>query len=709
MDKSQGSCIKSPPAYSANSHIMAAFKQHPLASVAASSIDIRMVMPAIQQFIEKRCPVAFICIAMTLALLSGCAALQKTSSNDKPIADAAEAPVSSWLPRAPATGFLLPVGIFDQPTSSSLDAATAPTPDAVAGSLGPSTPGITEVLLYASPSTQKYLASGGVDGKFSSRLWETFLRKYKIPFRAVLSVEQLETSQTGVLLLPSNVALSAREQQAIKGFREKGGSVLATWLTGVRGENGEWLGFDFMEQTLDAKVIGNTEANEDVTYLIPHGDNPVTHHLPAGLRVWLERAKEWYPLRMLGRQAAGQVMDWGRSYDPDQSSATIVFDERRQSSGRPSRSVVLGYPERLWLSSEPKLLEAVAHNALLWLLRQPDAYLSAWPYPHASALVMMVDATDVVVELDSSFAKMVEDAGGRASFYVLTDVVPKSAAILKKIQARGHEIAFLGDKFEAFKDQSAQVQTMRLDGMRKVVDDAGITIAADAGIHAPLEAYDETTEALLREQGFRYYVTSNGATDTRLPFLAASASNGTNASKPIVILPRTQVGPEDAMEEGDPEVALQNFLNELALSQNMAGLSLIRTPNQSLLTTEQLDEIFKHIKAQRERVWLATARQVAQWWRERERVSVRLDASAQGPRLTVKITGEGPLEQAVAVWVNLPDAVSALRLEPHSSQQKMPTIASVDRWRAAVVLAGLPPGEYQWSVHFDRPSSGAKR
>jgi hypothetical protein len=441
-----------------------------------------------------------------------------------------------------------------------------------------------------------------------------------------------------------------------------------------------------------------------VSYLLPYGDNPVTHHLPAGQRVWLERAKEWFPLRLSGRQIAGQVMDWGRSFDPEKPSGAIVFDERSQPSGKWSRSVVLGYPERLWLSSDPKMLEAISHNAIMWLLWQPDAYVSAWPFPHGSAMGFVIDSTDVVDDIDSNFAKMVEEVGGRATFYVLTDIVPKSAEVLKRLQVRGHEIAYLGDRYEGFKGQSAAVQAERLDRMRKVTADAGLTVGPEAGFHAPLESYDRTTEALLAERNFRYMLTSNGVTDTRLPFFMSA-----NSAKPMVVLPRTQMGPEDAMEEGDPEVGLQTFLSELSLTENMAGLSLIRIPNQSLLTKEQLAEIFKHLGSRKGKMWIATGRQIADWWRVRDRVTAHLDIGGQAPQLTVKIAGDRPLEQAVSVWVNLPNSGSTLRLVPQNAQQKLPRIGGVDQWRQAVVLEGLPPGEYRWSVYFDRATVAANR
>ena len=61
--------------------------------------------------------------------------------------------------------------------------------------------------------------------------------------RARLNAEEIEKIPNyGVLLLPSVVALSQADRDAIKKFRQRGGSILSTWLTGVRTENGDWVG-----------------------------------------------------------------------------------------------------------------------------------------------------------------------------------------------------------------------------------------------------------------------------------------------------------------------------------------------------------------------------------------------------------------------------------------------------------------------------------
>jgi hypothetical protein len=463
-----------------------------------------------------------------------------------------------------------------------------------------------------------------------------------------------------------------------------------------------------MENSLDVKVVGNNEGEKDDSFLMPHGDNPVIHALPAGQRVWMEHAKDWYPLRLAGRNSAADIMDWSRTVTVGKPSSSMVFDERRQPSGNISRSVVLGYPERLWRSGDPKALEAIAHNSLMWLLRQPSAFVSNWPYPYASAFVMAVGAYEVVVDVDLLFAKMMEDAGGRATYYMLSENALKSSKVLQQIQARGHEVAYHGDRFEGLKDLPLAVQAKRMDTMVSEMKAAGFDIPTNAGFDPPMASYDQVTEKLLKDRGVGHILAFMGTTDARLPYFAPMDAGTPRPGNAMVILPRTQSGPEDLLDL-NPDTGLDTFLSELAVVEQMAGLSVASIPNQSLLTNEQQAEIFKYLKARQQRMWLATAGQVAEWWREHDRVSARLESAAPAPLLTITINGKDRLKKAAAVWVNLPESGNSLRLVARGNHEKSPRIASVDGWRAAVVLEGFAPGEYQWQVYFDRPTaSGTK-
>ncbi|MFM2010360.1 MAG: hypothetical protein RLZZ479_751, partial [Bacteroidota bacterium] len=64
------------------------------------------------------------------------------------------------------------------------------------------------VWLFSSPSTQAQLLKTGLDGGISTRVWENFLRKYKIPFNRISNAEALSRMSSGVLLLPSVVVLN---------------------------------------------------------------------------------------------------------------------------------------------------------------------------------------------------------------------------------------------------------------------------------------------------------------------------------------------------------------------------------------------------------------------------------------------------------------------------------------------------------------------
>lgn len=642
--------------------------------------------------------IAYGCGVATLMLLQGCAAgVQSVPTEEATVVVTGVSP-----------GFFIPQAFFVPRKNDAVPKGTpAQSIKAKSSISGSTAPLVPEVVLYASPTTTAYFSSGGLDAKVNTRVWEVFLRKYRIPFRVVVSVEQLEKAQPGVLLLPSSVAMSDRERLAVMDFRDRGGSVLASWLSGVRDERAAWRGFGFMKDVLNTNVVGDTQAAADDNFMIVHGDNPLLHSLPAGLRVWLERVEGYYPLRLEGGHAAANIMDWSRTFVSGKTTQAIVFDERRQSSGLLSRSVVLGYPERLWLSADPKLMEAIAHNALLWLLRQPGAYLSAWPQPYSSALVMAVDAVEVMVDADVNFSKMLEDVGGRATYYLLSDAAAKSAPVTKKIQAKGHEIAYLGDRFEGFRDQPAAVQIKRLDSMRKVISDAGISVEPHTGFRAPMESYDKTTEKLVKDRRFGHFVAFMDATDARLPFVAPRGGEADPGASSLVVLPRTQTGPEEWMEEGDPDEGLQSFLDALDLADKMSGFSFVSIPNQNLMTSEQLAVLFKHLKARNEHMWLGTASQIAQWWRERSVLSARLEAAIGGTVLVVNHGGSEPLARPATVWVNLPESGGTLRLVDSKGSQKLPKTVAIDAWRAAVVLEGLAPGEYRWNVYFDRAAQSA--
>lgn len=594
--------------------------------------------------------------------------------------------------------FVLPKDIFKKSGSISKTEKNLALPSTASKPL--IKPLIKKVLLYASPTNESFFSAGGVDTKINLKVWEKFLLKYKIPFQTLATVGELESSVPGVLVLPSAAALSANEKQAIHNFRMMGGNVLSTWVTGVRDETGGWQGFDFMETTLGVKVIGDTENEPEVNFLMAYGDTAIVHSLPAGLRIWLERVKSIYPLRMLGQQAAAKILDWSRINGVNQPGHSIVFNETSMSNGISSRVVTLGYSERLWRSADQQSMEAIAHNSLMWLLRLPDVYLGAWPAPYTSAFNVIVDVIDVADDIDLKFADTLSKVKAKMTYFVLSSVASKSSETLKKLATEGHEIAFLSDRFEGFKDQTLEQQTKRFEKSILEMNAAGFKLDKNAGFHAPIESQDATTDKLLTDYGFSYFVAFMDKTDTRLPF-PYQAQGSKNSDFPLLVLPRTLTPPEDAIEN-DPDNGLKQFLNELDLSIDSHSLSLIRFPNQSLMESSELDEIASHLTQSTQKIWPATAFDTVNWWRERQRLLVNLENKSSKLRLTVNLSGDEPLMHPASIYINLPNLNDVMELVPEQMDINGVTISSVDPWRAVVKIDQLKPGKYSWNVNFKR-------
>lgn len=657
---------------------------------------------------------------------------------------------------APPPGFLLPGDLFHKPGSSKPAAAPAApgAPAATPSATGTPAAGVTPapattpapveraavgtnlpaarkpfdditrklvstklppVYIYASPTSRNYMAAGGINYQNNIDTWHFLLKRLDIPFEIIDTLAPFEKTgfkaANSLLILPSSVALSETERRSLTRYHDQGGALLASWLCGVRNERGEWLGFGFMENVLGTKVVGSTDGDNDDSFLIPYGNSPVSHQLPAGLRVWTERIPDWYPLRLSGPHLAAQIMDWSRSAKQGKSAGLISWDQRAVASGT-ARSVVLGYPERLWFSADPKAFDALAGDALFWLLRQPAVYLSNWPHPYQSAFMLAINASEFNEEADNAFARQTEGAGWHGTYYVLSESAEAGKPLLTKLQQRGHEIAYFGDRLTSFQNQSANQQKKRIDTMVNELKELEIEATQPPGFRAPMEAFDATTLRLLRAKGISHIVTDQGASETRLPLIVPGpvAANG----EQLVLLPRTLSAPEDLFTDNTPAQAIGNFLTELDLSMDMGGLGVVSLPTRSSLSGAQWGEILARLKARDKQPWLTTANILASWWREHERVKLSLNTDVSPALLSVEVSGDAPLQQAVTLLVNLPQPGRMPRLLAGDSSNgnsggdgsaPLPKVTTFDALRAALILPNLAPGKYEWYLSFPATTS----
>jgi len=562
----------------------------------------------------------------------------------------------------------------------------------------PNDPAQVRVWLFSSLASQAHLMKLGADPTTGIRMWENYLNLNRISFVRVTSASDIDKAKiTGILILPSAVIMSETEKQAVKKWRERGGSVLSTWLTAVYSSSGGSIDYSFMRDVLDVEVAGNTQDEIDDTYMVMKGDNPISNS-PAGLRVWLERVSNQYPLRLIGKNEAAYVMSWSRTVGAEKPVGLITYNERRMSTEITSRTVTMGFPEQNWLRSDTQYLSAITRGILSWLFREPYAYVGAWPSPYQSAILFAIQAAEPVRQSEIDIGSDYRKLGGVATYYLLGSNINLAAPFVKKLEEQGHEIGFYGDVFESFDKQSESKQLERLEVMKKQFVNANIKVQEPPSFSTPMNGYDSTTRRLLDEQNFGSYLSFMELTENTLPFVTGRSSDG---SAKIVALPRTLISPEDIVMELGAEDGMTKFLASLELSTKMGGLSVVSIPSENLIPPEERKRLFDGFSKLSNSAWLSSARQISQWWSQREGVSVALEPHPQGHVLTVTIGRNISHSNSIGVWINLPRLDGKIKINGLNPKDKVPVVFIKDGWRALVVLNKPSVGRFSWVIKFE--------
>jgi len=562
----------------------------------------------------------------------------------------------------------------------------------------PSDPSQVRVWLFSSLASQAQLMRLGADPTTGIRMWENYLNFNRIPFVRITSADDIDTAKiSGVLILPSVVVMSESEKEAVKRWRERGGSVLSTWLTAAYSATGESIGYSFMRDVLDVVVSGNTQDEIDDTYMVMKGDNPVSNS-PAGLRVWLERVPNQLPLRLIGKNEAAYIMSWSRTLGAKKPAGLIAFDERRISKDITSRTVTLGFPEQNWLRSDTRQLSAITRGALSWLFREPHAYVGAWPSPYQNAILFAIQAAEPVRQAEVDIGNAYRKLGGVATYYVLGSNIDKAVPFVEKIAAQGHEIGFYGDIFESFDKQPESQQLERLETMKKQVLKTGLKIQEPFSFSTPMNGYDSTTRRLLEEKGFGNYLSFMELTESALPFVASRNSDG---SPRTTVLPRTLTSPEEGIMEFGAEDGMTSYLDSLDMSTKMGGISVVSIPSENLIPPEELRRLFDEFSKLNDQSWFSSARQISHWWSQREGISVLLEPHPQGYSLSTTVTKAISSSNSIGIWINLPRLDSRIQILGLTDTDKSPAVLVKDGFRVVMNLSGPAVGQKKWLIKFD--------
>lgn len=564
------------------------------------------------------------------------------------------------------------------------------------GVLGFSVSSSQAVSLYVSPSTKAYLTSVGGNYDLLVNPWRDYFADRKTKFKEVHEPEQLKKISEGVLVLPSAVALSAEERQAVQEFRARGGAVLLTWASGARNVRGEWEGWQFLDKQ-GVQVAGDMPADIEVNHVILNGESPVSHSQSAGQRMFVSRGSEGL-LRAKGEMVAARFMNWARIPNPAlRDEGAVLYAEPSLPQGR---LVYFAFAESSW-SAHPNVAYGLIDDCIQWLQREPSLLRAAWPNAKQAANAIEMD-TEQGFPNAANFLTMMQGVDYPTTFYVLTSVGQQFPDLLQKLY-REAEVGYHGDIHIGFKDQPESAQMERLQAMRKQMASVIADPARVSGFRAPTEGYDATTERLIHSLGLRHHVADPNRSDGRLPLLAKIP--GVQPADDIVVLPRTQRDDINLYwEKLSVEQTTQALIDdtELALDNGALGLLSIHTQNyaKGSVLYQAMPGYLLHTKQYKDRLWLASTGQVADWWRERERFRISSRFSGKRLEMDVSVVGKQAVKGGTVVLM-LPHKDARPVVKSTKTTGYQPTLKILDAYRVAIVFGELNPGDYSYQVSFN--------
>lgn len=560
-------------------------------------------------------------------------------------------------------------------------------------------PTSTRVVLYTSPTTRAYFAKIG--GNYDTLLtpWREYFKNRKHDVIEIDDLSKLRGVDRGVLVLPSTVAINEGDRAEIALFRNRGGSVLATWATGTRNGSGDWSGWQFLE-TLGVKVLGELPVESESRQLILSGESPLSHTLPSGQRIWMSKTSEPL-LRFKGDQVAGRFMSWARIIEDEyRNEGAIVYSETKATSTASSRSVAFAFSESAW-ESHPLLAYNLIDDTLQWLLRSPAIVRSAWPNGKQSAQVIEMD-TEEGFPNSLAFGTLLRSVlDYRPTFYVLTSVGKEFPDVLNQL-GKDFEIAYHGDVHDSFKGQLAPLQEQRILNMQQQMASVLSDTKRINGFRAPTEGYTQITERLLQKYGIRHHAVDPQRTEGRLPdFLK---QEDVKREDSLVLLPRTQRDDINLANQNlSVEQTTQALIDDFDFARETGAMGWLSVHSQNFKPDDVLFKAFPaylaHVKKNYGTMWLANAGQVADWWRERDRFKLSFKQLSQRLEFNITITGDKPV-LGVSMIVMLPQKDSLPTVRTLKIGFKEPVISKIDDYRAAIIFDTLEPGNYAYQVTF---------
>ncbi len=561
---------------------------------------------------------------------------------------------------------------------------------------------LESVYLYSSPITSAFFSANGASYDSLKQRWREYFRPYGKSFHEISRANLIAGLKPGVLVLGSAALLDEQERKAITVFADSGGSVLVTWGTGVRDSRGQWTGYGFIEGLLqmrvNSKLASDDSMERNTRFLNTFGDGPLTWAVPAGQRIFLGEVAET-PIRVESANLAARYFSWERYPAPKDSNGAVAFLEKGFS-----RRVYFGFSESSWEYDERIEIPSLIDSVMAWLRHETNVYKGAWPNGYSSAQLVEMDAEDKYANA-FDFSRDLISNNLRGTFYSLTSIARQHRSAVEKLSEK-HEIGYHGEVHVGFKGKTFDAQEKRLNvmvtEMRDTVGSRGMP--AVTGFRAPTESWDSNTEKILRKLGVRHNVTGPSASEGRLPFFSESEP-GLGSEDVIVGLPRTQM--DDLNYLGlrlNAARAEELILMDLDYLREAGALGVLSVHSQNYELGELMTKItppyLKKLQQNQNNIWTASGREIADWWRVRDRVVYR-PVKGGGANLVFDVRSPGNVKGITFFVTHGATDIPLRAIKAIDASLPIPELRRVDAYRSVLIFRQeLKSGHYAYSLEF---------
>ena len=499
--------------------------------------------------------------------------------------------------------------------------------------------------------------------------WEWLLMGLNLPYRMVTDKHLSKgiPDDIDVLILPIADELSGKQQKTLRRFITYGGGLLAAGPVGAYEDDDQHTDTDFFNDLFSATYAPDLpNASGGLLQTLP-GGHPLTRGLPMGYRLNVTTADTIGGAFALTSTGIGEFQRYQNASDErdlPEDLTLLLYGEREQG-----RYAWFGFtpPQVSEKPDQQAVYQGLVINALAYVAQVPAVAVRPWPNGHQSATVFAgfpLVGTDYRYGLSMTHMLDVMEAEAfPATFFLTSDEARLFPGLLKRLHQHG-EAALSADTDALLYGQPLTEQRQRLDRGRMDIQTPAQPIR---GLFPPASLLDEYTVQAMQESRFTYILESPPltsaapllypvSTNNRIQrgYLAAATGRTPTMGRPAdhrLALPITGRDDYALLNQSnhpnptaDLYTAYEADFNQLHAMQGLYVLPF--HPEIQALTPVRarvLEQVAAH--ARKNNSWVATAGEVADWWRQRTQVEVQI-TERQDTHLTLRITNHGaaPIE-----------------------------------------------------------------